>query len=314
MSFEKMSQSGDRWLGWFIDFIPNQLLLAYFEMEESFPNLKEESEGFWVSSRENKVDYPPTGNDWCEIIEQNSYWFRHRNHCILKVVKNFPPDELLYDIGGGNGTVAQFLKLNGIDVAVVEPGRPGAQNAYNKGIRPVFCSSIEDVGFREKSLSAIGLFDVLEHVENETVFLKFLSRKLKTRGKLFITVPALPILWSDEDEYARHRRRYTLNSLKKVLENSGFHVLFERYIFFSLTFPVFLFRALPKLCMIKKHPTLNQEIDVHQTPKGVLGRLLTRVLNIELKFLMSMRFPFGTSCLVVGEVPNTTISMSIWDH
>ncbi len=51
-------------------------------------------------------------------------------------------------------------------------------------------------GLRIALIGAIGLFDVLEHIENEAGFLKQLREVLKTGGRLYLTVPAFRWLWS----------------------------------------------------------------------------------------------------------------------
>ena len=69
-----------------------------------------------------KISYPDEANEMCFRIEENSFWFRHRNNCIIEVVKQFPPKGIFFDIGGGNGFVAKELEKNGIETVLVEPG------------------------------------------------------------------------------------------------------------------------------------------------------------------------------------------------
>src|SRR5258708_6715409 len=79
-------------------------------------------EGLWVGSRPSSISYPSEGNHYYLQIEEKSFWFRHRNNCLLKVLRCFPPGEFLLDIGGGNGFVSIFLNKNGIPTVLVEPG------------------------------------------------------------------------------------------------------------------------------------------------------------------------------------------------
>src|SRR5690606_42131055 len=58
-------------------------------------------------------------------------------------------------------------------------------------LKHVICSTFEDLELEDNSLSNVGLFDVLEHIEDDTRTLKILRRKLKlNKGRLFLTVPA----------------------------------------------------------------------------------------------------------------------------
>ena len=62
-------------------------------------------------SRDNDVlSYPAYGNEACFEVEDHSFWFRHRNHCIQELVRKFPPNGKgpIFDVGAGNG----FLTWN----------------------------------------------------------------------------------------------------------------------------------------------------------------------------------------------------------
>jgi hypothetical protein len=54
--------------------------------------------------------YPDEGNEACFQIEDQSFWFRHRNDCIRELAQNLPPKWKgpIFDGGGGNG----FLTWN----------------------------------------------------------------------------------------------------------------------------------------------------------------------------------------------------------
>ena len=66
-------------------------------------SLKKRQGGIWYASKTDKVSYPAEGNEQCFGIEDNSFWFRHRNSCILELVKRFPPPGKgpIFDVGGG---------------------------------------------------------------------------------------------------------------------------------------------------------------------------------------------------------------------
>ena len=66
--------------------------------------------------------YPDQGNAFCFQVEDHSFWFQHRNACILAVMSRLPPGGVLFAIGGGNGFVARALVAAGLPAVVVEPG------------------------------------------------------------------------------------------------------------------------------------------------------------------------------------------------
>ena len=73
-------------------------------------NLSLSKEGLWISPRVSAVSYPEEGNEDYFQIEEKSFWFQHRNQCLGKVMKRYPPEGLLFDIGGGNGFVSKGLE------------------------------------------------------------------------------------------------------------------------------------------------------------------------------------------------------------
>jgi hypothetical protein len=61
--------------------------------------------GIYYAGSSEKVSYPDSGNDNCFEIEENSFWFHHRNNCIIEMIRNYPPtgNGPIFDVGGGNG-------------------------------------------------------------------------------------------------------------------------------------------------------------------------------------------------------------------
>ena len=45
------------------------------------------------------------------------------------------------------------------------------------------------------SIDSVGLFDVVEHIEDDYLFLKSINKYLKDDGYIYITVPALNFLY-----------------------------------------------------------------------------------------------------------------------
>lgn len=265
-------------------------------------NLELRSDGVWYARNRSQIDYPVEGNTFCYQLEEDSFWFNHRNTFILEALKRLPPNGVLFDVGGGNGFVAKAIQDFGIETILVEPGIEGVLNAQRRGIVQLICATLEDAGVREHTLPAVGMFDVLEHIENDLSFLQALKRLMQRGGRLYLTVPAYSFLWSGEDDFAQHYRRYTLQQLEKTLLKAGFRVEFASYIFMTLPLPIFLFRTIPSKLGWRKKGDLRRAGAELRPGSNTANNLLDAILNIELGLLKRRKsLPFGGSCLVVAQ-------------
>ena len=208
-------------------------------------NLEQTSEGIWRCKSSSPVSYPQWGNDACFQVEDVSFWFRHRNACILEAMKQYPPSGPVFDVGGGNGFVAKVIQDTGFEVVLLEPGAAGTDNARRRGIQNVVRARLEDAGFVPASITAVGLFDVLEHIAEDRTFLEMVRSYLCLSGRVYLTVPAYQALWSHEDVDAGHFRRYSRQSLRTLLQDAGFEVEFLTGFFQFLPPAILAGRAIP---------------------------------------------------------------------
>lgn len=247
------------------------------------------------------VSYPTGGHAACAQLEDGSYWFRHRNLVILDQLRRFPPAGAVWDVGGGNGFVSLALQRAGFETLLVEPGPDGARTASERGVLRVLNSTFEDVAPPAGSVPAVGLFDVLEHIEDDRGFLRTLHAALAPGGRAYLTVPAFPLLWSAEDVQAGHFRRYTMGSLSRVLRDAGFALEFASPFFRPLVLPLFALRTVPSRLHLRGEVKPATNAREHTAPPGVLGRLFARILDAERTRLSAGHtLAFGTSLIVVA--------------
>jgi SAM-dependent methyltransferase len=218
------------------------------------------------------------------------------------MVQKYSGGKLFWDIGGGNGFVSKGLQNAGQKVVLVEPGPAGAANARKRQIEHIICATLEESGVAPNSIEAAGLFDVVEHIENDTLFLKAIADSLTKGGLLYITVPAYRFLWSKDDDYACHYRRYTLKSLRKVLSDAGFEPIRQTYFYSILILPIFIARTLGQ--RIKKQTPRDVGTMEKAQSEHVSGSLLNGIISwlwsIERSLIgLGIRIPFGASCFVV---------------
>lgn len=262
-----------------------------------------EEDGIYFARSDAAISYPDEGNDLSRELEGDSFWFTHRNRCIVSLARRFSPEpRLIVDVGGGNGYVSKGLQDAGFSTIVVEPMRAGALNARARGLRFVVCATLEDAGFPPESIPAVGLFDVLEHIEDDFAFLGSLRDRLSPDGRVYLTVPSYQFLWSEYDTIAGHYRRYTAGQLRKTFEAAGFEIDYLSYLFWFLPPPVFLGRTVPSLLGSFRngipHERAKRE---HSKGGGLAGRVVQAVCDWEASHIGKGRLvPFGGSCIAVA--------------
>jgi len=264
---------------------------------ENIPGLARTGARSWALTGQTEISYPSGGHASIADIEDKSFWFRHRNAVIAAVARRYPPSGPVFDIGGGNGYVSLGLRAAGFDCLVIEPGPVGAGNAARRGLA-VIQAPFQDLTIADSSIPAAGLFDVLEHIEDDRGALANLYRVLQPGGRLYIAVPAYNFLWSSEDDHAGHFRRYTLSALTQRLTQAGFVVDYATYFFLILLLPIFLLRALPAKLGISIANDPGQD---HAAAPGFASRLLNRAFAGERQRIEAGKtLPLGASCLVVA--------------
>jgi SAM-dependent methyltransferase len=261
-------------------------------------------DGIWYTKNIVPISYPEEGNSNAFLFEDNSFWFEHRNNCLIKTLDTYKPPGAIFDIGGGNGFVSLAFEKHGIETVLLEPGQKGAMNAKKRDLKNIICSTLENVEFPEGSMPAAGLFDVLEHIEDDLGFLQKIFKALQPNGRVYITVPAYNFLWTNEDEVGGHFRRYTLSSLSKVFEQAGFIVEYKTYIFSFIPVPFFLTRTIPSRLGFNKDPNnVEKNAREHSHKSGIISTLMKKVMNSELNRIPKKKIGFGGSCMLVAKKP-----------
>jgi SAM-dependent methyltransferase len=270
-------------------------------LHQFITNVSLQEDGVWRTTTQSDVFYPGEGHDTCHGVEDGSFWFSHRNRCIAAAIRHDPPDRGLpfADVGGGNGFVARMIKDLGFRVVLIEPGAAGIAHARERGVDELVQASIVDLDIAPGKLGAIGLFDVLEHIERDADALHALNGMLAEGGKIYATVPAHGWLWSTVDSEAGHFRRYTVGQLKALFAECGFDVGFCSYYFWPLPLPMFLLRSLPERLRLRKSPK-PRDARVSSEHRRQ-GRLLRWLLSLEEgAFGRGRSMPWGASCILVA--------------
>ena len=264
-------------------------------------NLEPTTEGLWRARSTHRTAYPEGAHDLLFDVEEDSFWFQHRNRCIITVMQRFSPHGAVLDIGGGNGFVTRGMLDAGYPAILLESGYHGICNARSRGIPDIIHGTFEDARIDANTVDNAGLFDVLEHIENDVAFLKGVYTTLKPGGRLYLTVPAHPYLWSWTDRRAGHFRRYTRRSLQNTFASSNFTVRYLSYFFCGLPIPIFFTRTLPTRLGRTPDRSHAHRQKTHRRPTGPFGQMINGFLASERRWLRRGRLPFGASIIAVAQ-------------
>jgi SAM-dependent methyltransferase len=274
---------------------------AYLSLLSTARGLESHGNGLFTAHGAETA-FSPESHHALRGLEEGSWWFAHRNRCIAELVRRHRPDGVIVDVGAGNGWVTSGLRTAGFEALVLEPGAEGAQNALARGLSPVVNATLESAGFPQRSLAAVGMFDVLEHLPDDAGALRDVAALLAPRGWLYLTVPAWQWLWSDEDVTAGHQRRYGRGELTARLTAAGFRVAFESYFFTPLPAPIFALRSVPSALGLGARSDARRAAE-HGGGATVVKDVALAALAFEVAAISrGISLPFGASQLVAAQM------------
>lgn len=219
-------------------------------------------------------------------LEKENWWYQARKDLIHKLVAKYAVrPQTLIDVGCGNGMILESFPHISKKIGV-ETHPIAVKYAREKGL--TIFSSLNDA---PNHADVILMMDVLEHVKEDSAFLREALEKLSPQGKIIVTVPAFQWLWSHHDELVHHVRRYSLRELSSTIEKAGGNIDHISYWNASFFLPTFLH----KLSSQKKK---SNESDLKPVWKPINEALLS-TLKAENTLGINIPIPLGTSVFAV---------------
>lgn len=235
---------------------------------------------------------------------QNSYWwFVAKREIIMFLLREYKNRLLndagtlnLCDMGCGMGVLLNDLSkygdVYGMDcepMAVKYCAESWGESRILYGRLP------DEVPFAPRTFDVIVSSDCLEHIDDDLSSLAQIRNLLRDRNSFIIlTVPALMCLWSYNDVFVHHKRRYGKKQLIDIVEKSGFHTELCSYYNFWL-FPVIWFiRKLKNIFKIQKDD-LQDKATVNW-----INKILYKIFSSEKHWLLKKNFPIGVSLILVA--------------
>lgn len=234
-------------------------------------------------------------------VADTHWWYRARRDWLRQELgPRIARGERAYDIGCGTAdAMATLTDIGARPVAGTDLSEHVLGWVVRRDDPPAVLSSLaERLPFAASSAATLISMDVIEHLDDDVVALREYRRVLRPGAVLFLTVPAYQWIWSEHDDRAAHRRRYSRERFVIAVKAAGFEVDRVTY-FFSFLVP--LAAVVRKTPLRRFFPATDEESSaMHPAIEAVLA-LLAR---LERRLGARFDLPFGLSILLVAHVPD----------
>jgi SAM-dependent methyltransferase len=179
----------------------------------------------------DKIQVKDSGPETLDVISEADNF----NRWMYQTIKPHCSGNIL-EVGSGIGNISQFFLADNQEISLSDLSTDYFRILENKFSSYPNLKSLFTLDFAEKELETkypqlIGKFDtvfalnVLEHVPDHEQSIRNCYKLLKPGGKLVILVPAFQSLFNQFDVALEHQRRYTPQTLKKVMSIPGFRLV-----------------------------------------------------------------------------------------
>lgn len=227
-------------------------------------------------------------------LDEEHWWFVARRRVLAALIErrlSLPSDARILEIGAGTGSniplLARYGRLEALEVDA--DARRLAEVRFGM---PVGDAPLPELpGIPDGAYDLVALLDVLEHVEDDLGALRSIRAKLKPGGRVLVTVPANPWMWSAHDVAHHHHRRYTRRALRDVAARAGLRVDYLGGMN-SLLYP-----AAAAVRVVGKVRGKSSSDDA--MPPPAINRVLASVFGLERHLVGRVSLPVGVSLVAL---------------
>lgn len=240
------------------------------------------------------------------LAESRHFWFRGFRRFVQPLLEKATKevsDARILDCGCGTGAnlamLDRFGRAYGFDLTAV-----GLEIGHQEGRTRLARASVAAVPFPSDAFHVVTSFDVLYGLETpiEQAAAAEMFRVARPGGFVIVNVAAMDILKGDHSVLGHEVRRYSRESLSRLLTAAGFEIVRITYTNASLFLPMVVVRTLQRWRGLRSEEEAKDDISV---PPAPLNELLTAVLAVESWWARAFTSPFGSSLLCLARKPES---------
>jgi SAM-dependent methyltransferase len=234
-------------------------------------------------------------------LDERHWWYRARREVLAALIARrieLPVNARILEIGCGTGHNLAMLKRFGRVDAVEIDGAARAIASKRLGHAVMNAPLPELPGIADRTYDLIACLDVIEHIEHDREALAGVVGKLRPGGRVLVTVPAFPWMWSAHDEVNHHKRRYTRATLSSLIDQAGLKLEMLSW-FNSLLFPI------AAAARLAGRVTGREDSDDKLPPRPV-NAVFETLFGLERYAIGRLPFPPGVSLVAIGSAPSAS--------
>ena len=231
-------------------------------------------------------------------LDERHWWYRARREILGDLIRRripLPEDARILEVGCGTGHNLPMLQRFGRVDAIEVDGAARAIASRRLGHAVINAPLPALHGVPDATYDLIAILDVIEHIDEDVAGLAALKRKLRPGGRILMTVPAFPWMWSAHDVANHHKRRYTRRTLRKLVDEAGLRLEMMSW-FNSLLFPL---AAAARLAA----RAAGRGDGGDRMPPAPVNSLFEILFGLERYAIGRLPFPPGVSLAAIASAP-----------
>ena len=150
-------------------------------------------------------------------------WWRARATLVLGLLRRMgiQPGAKIMDVGCGWGTTLASLEKAGYAVTGLDVSKAALDQLDRPNRLLIEADLTQPFPEDAPRHDAVLATDVIEHLDDDVAAIRQFAQLSRDGGKVIVSVPADPRLFSDFDRVQGHRRRYTPETLRAAFSGAG---------------------------------------------------------------------------------------------